>query len=955
MPKKNNTGGRNKSNKKKKTTKKVLFKLFKIAILLLFIAVVLAGMGLLAVAYSYVKDAPELDVDNLNPPVTSYIYDREGNEITKLYDEQNRKEIPLEMIPKHVQQAFIAIEDERFYDHYGVDPMAILRAVLVNLRQNSLTGQGGSTITQQLIKDAFLTPEKKLRRKIQEAWLALKLERQYSKSEILEMYLNRIPFAHGAYGIEAAANTYFNKSTGELTIAEAALLAGVPRAPNYYSPYKNLDQSLQRQSLVLNKMYELGYITHRELTEAKEEEIVLEELQGREYPYPYFIDYVLHHELVDILLTMPGYESREEAYEAIYNMGLKIYTTLDTDAQTAVTNILSDESLCSRNIRVDMAKLKQILENEDLKGYPEEVISEDGILQPQAAAVVANPVTGEVLALVGGRDYGKDNQDLRFISRRQPGSAMKPLVTYAPAMEEGLLTPGSIIDDSPFIRGTWAPENFDRAFRGLITVREALVRSWNVPAVRAFEIVTPQIGLEYAKSMGLSTIHENDYNLATTLGGLTYGVTAFDMAQAYAVLANQGVKVSFFTVERIEDRDGHILYDHRAEPEAVLSPQTAFLITDILKDVVRRGTAGALRVGRTVAAKTGTTNEDRDAYLVAYTPEIVVSFWIGHDIQKLGTVPGGSRTPVDYMNKILPPILEDIPPSDFERPSGITGPISICNKSGLRPGPHCPDEAIVSEIFPAGMVPQETCDLHLEMEVCSASELLPGDFCPEEEIETRIFLNRPEFQLTDERWRGAGRGPQDAAQMPPEEQCDIHTVPATAPSGFDGYILQNPPRVLLRWNAQRDIVEYRIYRKVSGKTSGNNQEENTGEENEGAGINEELLLQTLPGTVTQYLDSWVEAETEYTYSLVAINTEGIKSAPLRRVLFIPQYNSPGDQNGNGNNNDGSDNEGGSGDDRDHHRDDDDDDGHDRPPQRDPDRWPPDNNENRDRRDRNNRH
>ena len=217
--------------------------------------------------------------------------------------------------------------------------------------------------------------------------------------------------------------------------------------------------------------------------------------------------------------------------------------------------------------------------------------------------VVANPVTGEVLALVGGRDYGKNNQDLRFISRRQPGSAMKPLVTYAPAVEEGLLAPGSIIDDSPFIRGTWAPENFDRAFRGLLTVREALVRSWNVPAVRAFEMVTPQIGLEYAKNMGLSTIHENDYNLATTLGGLTYGVTAFDMAQAYAVLANQGVKVNFFTVERIEDRDGHILYEHHAKPEAVLSPQTAYLITDILKDVVRRGTAGALRVGRLLLQK----------------------------------------------------------------------------------------------------------------------------------------------------------------------------------------------------------------------------------------------------------------------------------------------------------------------------------------------------------------
>lgn len=951
MPKKSNAGGQNKPNKKKKKKKRILFRLFKIAILLLIIAFVLVGAGMLAAAYSIVKDAPELDVDNLKPPVTSYIYDRNGNEVTMLYDEQNRKEIPLEMIPKHVQQAFVAIEDERFYEHYGVDPMAILRAFLVNLRQNTLTGQGGSTITQQLIKDAFLTPEKTFQRKIQEAWLALKLERQYSKSEILELYLNRIPFAHGAYGIEAAANTYFNKSAGELTIAEAALLAGVPRAPNYYSPYKNLEESLRRQSLVLSKMYELGHITHREMTEAKEEEIVLEELQSREYPYPYFIDYVLHHELVDTLLSMPEYESREEAYEAIYNMGLKIYTTLDTGAQTTVTNILSDESLCSRNIRVDMIKLKELLETQDLKGYPEEVLSEDGILQPQAAAVVANPVTGEVLALVGGRDYGKNNQDLRFMSRRQPGSAMKPLVTYAPAMEEGLLAPGSIIDDSPFIRGTWAPENFDRAFRGLITVREALVRSWNVPAVKAFEMVTPQIGLEYAKNMGLSTIHENDYNLATTLGGLTYGVTAFDMAQAFAVLANQGIKVDFFTVNRIEDRDGHLLYEHHTDPQAVFSQQTAYLITDVLKDVVRRGTAGALRIGRPVAAKTGTTNEDRDAYLVAYTPDIVVSFWIGHDIQKLGTVPGGSRTPVDYMNKILPPILEDIPPSDFERPSGITGPISICNKSGLRPGPHCPDEAIVSEIFPAGMVPQETCDLHVEMEVCSTSGLLPGEYCPEDEIETRIFLNRPEFQLTDERWRGAsGRGPQDAEQMPPEEHCDIHTLPASAPTNFIGFILENPPRVLLQWDSRHDIVEYRIYRTVSGESSENNEEENTDEKGEekGTGSDERYLLQTLPGSATQYLDSGIKAGTVYTYSLIAINSEGVKSAPMERVLFIPQYSRPGDKNGNDNGNGE-----GNGDDGDHHQDDDaDNDDNERPPLRDPERWLPENNEeNRDRRDR----
>lgn len=873
-----------KRSKKTKGAKKTFFKFIKILLLLFLITFIVAGAGALTIVYSYIKEAPDFDEGIIPPSVTSYIFDKDAEEITRLYNEQNRIEIPLEQIPKHVQNAFIAIEDERFYEHFGVDPIAILRSFVINIRERQWGVQGGSTITQQLIKDAFLTPEKTNRRKVQEAWLAFNLERKYSKSEILEMYLNRIPFAHGAYGIEAAANTYFNKSTEELTIAEAALLAGVPRAPNYYSPYKNWNESMQRQSLILNKMYDVGFISHRKLVEAQEQEIILCDLPSREYPHPYFVDYVLHHELVDILLAMPEYSSREEAYEAIYNTGLKVYTTLDTKAQATTENVLSDESLYAQNIRVDMNRLKALLADGNYSSYPEETLSEEGILQPQAAAVVANPVTGEVLALVGGRDYGKNNQDLRYLSRRQPGSAIKPIVTYAPAIEENMISPGSILDDAPFIRGTWTPENFDMRFRGLVTVRQALVWSWNVPAVRAFEQLTPNIGLEYAKRMGLSTLHSDDYNLATTLGGLTHGVTAFDMAQAYAVLANQGIRVNFFTVKKIEDRNGQIIYEHRSEPDAVLSQQTAFLITDILKDVVRRGTAGRLRIGYPVAAKTGTTNGNRDAYLVAYTPEIVVSFWIGHDIPKLGTVAGGSGTPVTYMNTLLPRVIEDLEPTDFVRPSGISGPISICNKSGLRPGPYCPSESIVSEIFPTGMVPQNECNLHLEMEICATSELLPGEYCPEHEIETRVFLNRPEFELTDERWGGTvGRGPQDMELMPPTDYCDEHTSSASGTTGFNARLLYEPLRTLLEWPLHPDISEYRIYRIKEGE-------------------DEESLLQKLPGSIGQYFDHTIEPGNVYIYYLVGVDSEGVKSEPAEWVIFIPediQHEDPSnDHNGN---------------------------------------------------------
>ncbi len=742
------------------------------ALFLAIIFVVIAGA--LTAVYSSTGDIPDFSRWEKFAPLASLFYDRQGLEITALYGEQNRIHVSLEEIPPHVQQAFIAVEDERFYRHPGIDPLGIARALFTNLRRGEWSAeQGGSTITQQLVKNAFLSREKTLGRKIKEAYLAVKLEMQFSKKEILEMYLNQIYFAHGAYGLEAASRNYFQKNAGDLTVAEAALLAGIPRSPNNYSPFINPEISMQRKNLVLQKMYENHYLSDEQWAEAQKQEIILSDLPAFKYPHPYFLDYAIHHELIDILSSMPRFGNRLEAYEAVYSMGLKIYTSMDKEVQSAAEAVLNDETLYPHNQHVDMSLMKQLLEENGYDYYPPETFSEEGILQPQAATVVADPASGEVFALVGGRQYSLENQDLRYLNPRQPGSAIKPLAVYAPAMEEGLVLPGSIVDDAPLIVGDWAPENFDRQFLGLMTVREALVHSQNVPAVRIFSALTPQTGLGYAEEMGLTTLEPDDNNLAAALGGLTRGVPAFDMAQAYAVPANGGIRTDLHVIKRIEDRSGAILYEARQKPKTILKPETAYLLNDMLREAALRGTSMGIRTDRPIAAKTGTASENRDACLVAYTPNIVVSLWLGHDIPRLGQIAGGSKAAIPLMNALLSQIYEAVPPADFPKPAGMAEPMRICSKSGLLPGPHCPEDALAWEIFPEGELPRETCDRHILANVCQTSGLLAGDTCPQV---LKAFLLRPDFITTDDRWKGGpGRMPWDALSMPPAGYCQEHS------------------------------------------------------------------------------------------------------------------------------------------------------------------------------------
>jgi len=699
--------------------------IFKVIFALLIIFFLIGGGAAAAVVIHYVNDTPPFDPARLATVETSYLFDSEGNEIMVLHEEQNRIVVDLEEVPEHVRQAFIAIEDERFFRHFGFDAIGSMRAAYANYQAGEIV-QGGSTITQQLAQNAFLTTEKTYRRKVQEIWLALQLERKYSKEEILELYLNRIYFGNGAYGVEAAAQTYFNKNIGEISLAEAAMLGGIVRSPNNFNPINDETRAEERMQTVLLNMERINYITENQHREALDEELYYAEPRDPDYPYPHFVDHVVHSELLEVLSAIPSIGSREEAYRAIYTGGLRVYTTLDPKMQKHVEDVLSRNDLYPSTIYVDMARVKeatsQLPPGRDLSWaqLQEFIDEENGVPQPQAAIVLADPTTGRIRALGGGRHYQKKlDEVLRFSTHRQPGSAIKPIITYAPAFEEGTLAgAGSTLNDSPYTGpGGWRPKNFDNRFRGWISARDALYFSYNVPAVRAFEDLGPRVGVEYAQKMGINSFTPEEVNnLSLALGGFTRGVTAIEMAQAYGVLANEGVRVDMHTVERIEDRHGGIIYEREINPTQVLSPQSTFLVNDILQDFVQKYLGRALQIDRPVAAKTGTTENWKDVYLVAYTPNIVASFWMGYDEPKMGQIQQGWRYSTAFLREVFLEAFQDLEVRDFNRPDGIVR-MEVCSITGLRPTEACRAAGTVrSDYFNEQYAPRVSCGRHTYIE-----------------------------------------------------------------------------------------------------------------------------------------------------------------------------------------------------------------------------------------------
>ena len=651
----------------------------RVLIVTVFIISILTGAAL-GIFAGFLKSAPSLAEVEFSPRLTSYVYDANGDVLTRLYKE-NRVKVSIDQIPKHMQNAVVAAEDDSFYEHHGIDFPSIVRAILVDIRARAKV-QGASTITQQLAKNAFLTQKKLWSRKLQEVLWAIQIERKYSKDEILETYLNLINFGHGAYGVQAASEMYFGKRVEDLTLSEAALLAAVPKSPTYLSPISYPDAALRRRNWVLGRMAELGYITEAEAEIAKETPIQVVKRQPRERIAPYFIDYVLQQ-----LLERYG-------EEMVFGGGLEVYTTLDLEMQ-------------------------RIAEEELLEGLPIGPVDENGLQQPQGALVAIDPRTGYVKAMVGGR--GEDKFNRAVLAKRQPGSAMKPFI-YTVAMEQGY-SPATVMVDEPveYVTATgekWAPQNYHRDYKGAVTLRDALEYSINIVAVKLLDQVGIKNVINTAKKMGITTIVEegryNDLGLAPlALGGLTHGVTVLEMASAYGVFANQGVWVAPVTITKVVDSEGNVLEEHKPQYREVLSEQTAYIMTDMLRGVVERGTGRRANIGRPAAGKTGTAQSYTNGWFIGYTPSLVTALWMGDDEQSQEMVYKGVRygswNAADIWGQFMRRALKDHSIEDFAKPEGIVEGVLIDTKTGLlaRSNGTIPESDMRYEIFIAGTEPKE--------------------------------------------------------------------------------------------------------------------------------------------------------------------------------------------------------------------------------------------------------
>lgn len=633
MEKRTNAGsssgsGRRRTKPKPKSKHQTARRVF--LVLFLVTAVLLTGIGCgFLTATLNTKDNISEDI---RPPATSTISDTNGAEIATVHAAENRMPVKIHQIPKNLQHAFIAVEDNRYFEHIGIDPKGILRALWANISGRTIS-EGGSTITQQLAKNAYLTQDRTWKRKVQEMFLALQLERQYTKQEILELYLNQIYFGQGAYGVQAAAKTYFGKNVEDLTLSECAMLAGIPKSPNYYSPFNNLQAAQERKGTVLDQMVRYGYIRKSEAMDAKRDTPVLvPPTQIDSHEAGYFVDYV-----TQLLVDRYG-------ADAVYKDGLKIYTTIDMNMQHAA--------------------------EEAMQLLPDYYTDNNGIVQPQGALVAIDPKTGYIKAMVGGR--GTDQFNRATMAERQPGSAFKPFVFVAAL--ENKFSASTVIDDSPIKVGDWEPQNYNRNFNGKVPLRYVAEQSLNVPTVKVAQKIGIDTTIAYAQEMGISTFvldgPQNDRNLATALGGLTKGVTPLELTSAYGTFANNGVHVAPVAIVRVLDRNGQILDEHEPDARAVITEESAAELTSMLEGVIIKGTGTRANIGRPAAGKTGTTSDYRDAWFVGYTPDLVAGVWIGNDNNTgLGGM-GGGNEPAQIWRSFMLKALASTPAHDFEGVSG---------------------------------------------------------------------------------------------------------------------------------------------------------------------------------------------------------------------------------------------------------------------------------------------
>jgi penicillin-binding protein 1A len=624
------------------------------------------------------KDLAHLDrLEIFQPGEPSVLYAMRGEPFASLSPEY-RIFVPLPQIPKLLQQAVLDIEDTEFYEHGAVSLKGMARAALRNLTAAKVK-EGGSTITQQLAKSLFLSAERTLSRKVKEIQLAAEIERRYRKDKILEMYLNAIYFGGGAYGIEAAARTYFSKTVGEVNVPEAALLAGLIKAPSFYSPFADLKRAKARRDIVLNRMKTLGHLSAAQAHAAIGTPVVLNPLFKGRGTAPFFVDHVR--------------KEMEARYggSRLARGGLKVYTTLDLTAQGMAVEVL----------RNGVKGIEKTLAGRRKGGHRE------GQAGLEAALVAVDPKTGEIRVMVGGLDYGKSQFNRVTQARRQPGSTFKPFV-YAAAFERGF-TPATLVDDFPVSFSIprnggyteWSPENLDRKFRGPVTMRQALEESINVPTIRVLEAVGVDPVIRLARRMGIASDLRPEYGLALGVSE----VSALELTSAFAVLGNQGVRVPPTGIRRIVGASGEVLETASQVRERALREEIAFILTSVLQGAVERGTAKRGRVsGRNVAGKTGTSQDAMDLWFVGFTPALAAGLWVGYDQPRsVGSHETAGRLAAPVWADFMRRALQGVPNETLPIPEGVL-PARVNYRTG-QPTDQS-DPAGIVEYFVRGALPE---------------------------------------------------------------------------------------------------------------------------------------------------------------------------------------------------------------------------------------------------------
>jgi penicillin-binding protein 1A len=618
-------------------------------------------------------DLPQIQaLESFKPAAITRIYSADKELLAERFTEK-REPVSLNVMPDDLKQAILATEDSLFYEHPGVDLKGILRAIIRNIKAGEYV-EGASTITQQLAKTLFLTPRKSIMRKLKEAFLAFQIERRYTKDEILQLYLNQVYFGSGAYGVEAAAQIFFGKPVQDLTLAECALIAGMPKSPSRYSPLINPSLALKRRAVVLQQMSRTGLITPEALKAATASPLHLAEQGDASIKAPYFVAFVTH------------FLERELGAATLYRTGLTVYTTLNYAMQTAA------EKAVTQGLERLAARMKR-------GGLPQEE-------HPQAALVCLGAGRGAILAMVGGRSFEESRFNRATMAQRQAGSAFKPIV-YALAVEKGFRQNDVLWDAPVAYKGTrdnegWKPENFSGKFQGEVTLRTALALSKNIPAVKLLNKLGPTRAVAFAHRMGITS--PLDPNLSLVLG--TSEVTLLELTASYAVFPNNGVWTKPFGIIEVLDREGRSIWKEKPQRRPAISPETAAVLTDMLRAVVLKGTGRAAgHIGRPLAGKTGTTDGYKDAVFIGFSPTIVTGVWVGLDHHEtLGDKETGARAALPIWIDFMEKALRGRPYHDFTLPEGVVR-VHIDANSGLLASENCPDA--VWAVFKRGTEPKQ--------------------------------------------------------------------------------------------------------------------------------------------------------------------------------------------------------------------------------------------------------